>query len=182
MGSIFFGILLFVGACHDGDFARGGSAKQRQELSVDSIVHYETGTTLEFGAKGHSEPFRVAGWSSTEATHTWTEGNLAVLALPGLPPSKPLRFSAVLAGLTNGSILEFQPVKVYANGHKVASWKVGAGRGTFSALIRPTPEQSAGVLKLEFRIPKAFAPKDAGISPEARKLGLCFFSIEITEA
>ena len=185
VGYTSFGIvlLLLFGTCHDGDFASVGKAKQRRERPlVDSTQHYEIGTTLHFGANGHSELFRVAGWSSTEESHTWTEGTSAVLALPGLPPHKPLRFSAVLAGLTNGNILEFQPVDVYANDRKVASWKVGSGRETFSALIPPTPEQSAGILKLEFRIPKAFVPKDAGISLEARQLGLCFFGIEITEA
>lgn len=136
---------------------------------------------VAFGEAGDSERFRVSGWSNTEKEITWTEGQNAVLEFAGIPASTSLRLKMTLAGLVNPPELTAQPVEVYANGQKVATWDV-SGKATFTALIAADAIGRDGVLKIELRTPKATSPKALGLSSDPRVLAISCFDLVISKA
>jgi hypothetical protein len=141
-------------------------------------ISYQLGTIIRFNDSGSSERFRGSGWSYTEADHTWTEGNSAVLNFSGLPPSQPLTLKMALAGLTKDPQLQAQTAAVYANGKRVADWQV-TDRKEYAASIPADVMDDTGILAVEFRIPKAASPKSLGVNTDPRILGVCVFQLVI---
>jgi hypothetical protein len=93
--------------------------------STATTTAYGVGTLVEFKTGGNPERYRVSGWSHTEAGFTWTDGQSAVLSfnLPADPG--PLVLKMKLAGLIKAPELTFQPVEIYVNQQKIATWQVG---------------------------------------------------------
>jgi hypothetical protein len=174
------GVLLLIAAA--GFFLATGCSKTKvKPLNQSTGRDYTLGKKIVFGESGDSERFRVSGWSSTEKEITWTEGPLAVLEFTGLPSSTPLRLKMTLSALVNPPQLPSQPVEVYANGQKIASWEV-TGKAEFTALIPPKREADEETLKIELRIPKAVSPKELGLNNDPRVLGISCFDIMIAKA
>lgn len=148
---------------------------------VANRASYQLGTKISFGGGGESERYRGAGWSSTETEHTWTEGTSATLAFARLPTSEPLRLQMRLLGLTKPPELPYQPVEVWANGHKVADWQV-ADKQTYTATIPPGVVTLTGTLQLQLRIPKAVAPQSIGLNADPRILGIECFDLVIDKS
>lgn len=142
---------------------------------------YQLGTIVPFTVAGPSKRFRASGWSQPEDDKTWTEGTSAVLNFSGLPSAKALTLKMTLAGLIKAPDLSAQPVEVFANGRKVAEWSV-AEKNQFVVVIPKGTVSAEGTLKLEFRIPRATAPKALGQSSDPRVLGFCCFDFVIEPA
>lgn len=172
---LLFGCVLLC-ACHKGDFA---PVWQKRDQSSNSSAPYKLGTTIEFGVNGGSERYRIGGWSGTEGDYTWTDGKSAALLFAGVPARQPLRLTVLAAGMTNPPELRAQLVEVYANDNNVAEWTVGV-KGNYSANIPPLSESTGGTLKIEFKLPQAFSPKQLGLTAEPRLLGICVYSLSIT--
>src|SRR5262249_27088234 len=83
-----------------------------------------TGSVIHFGIGAGAERYCVSGWSAPEEHFVWTEGKVATLTLPiyARPDSLLLRLKA--KGVINPPEVNFQPVDVFADGKKVAEWKV----------------------------------------------------------
>lgn len=139
------------------------------------------GKVIRFNPGGKSESYRISGWSKTEPEFTWSEGNSARLALPIGKNSGALTVRVTAAGLTGGEDLAFQPVEVFANNQKVADWQVGT-TAEFNAPIPADLANSAEMLNVEFRIPKATSPKALGQNEDARILGIAVHSVAVMQA
>lgn len=137
--------------------------------------NYTVGSLVEFKTGGNSEPYRVSGWSHTEAEFTWTEGQSAVLSF-SLPPNPgPLLLTMKLAGFINPPELLNQRVEVHLNQQKIAEWEVGE-TAEFEAEV-PAALTEAGPLTLELRMPQATSPKAIGKSQDRRVLGACVYNL-----
>jgi hypothetical protein len=138
------------------------------------------GKVVKFSAD--SERYRVSGWSKTEGNYAWTEGTSARLALPISADAGPLTLKMTLRGLIHPPTLLSQPVEIFVNGKKVADWKV-ADTAAFTAEVPAELTKSGGeTLDLELRIPKATSPKSLGMNSDERILGVCGYSIEVTQS
>ena len=147
---------------------------------AESAKNYTIGQKVGFGETGDSERFRISGWSNTEKEITWTEGPTAVLKFAGVPATAPHRLKMTLSALTNPPQLPSQPVEVYANGEKIATWEV-TGKAEFTALIPPRKEGQDGALTIELRMPKAVSPKELGLNTDPRVLGVSVFDLTISK-
>lgn len=143
--------------------------------TATTTAAYALGTLVEFKTGGNSERYRVSGWSHTEVDFTWTEGQSAVLSfnLPADPG--PLILKMKLAGLIKAPELTFQPVEIYVNQQKIATWQVG-DTAEFKADVPPALINK-GVLNLQLRMPKATSPKALGKNQDERVLGVCAFNL-----
>jgi hypothetical protein len=165
-----------------GSLLAAGCSKTDVEPVSDtrSAKNYTLGKKIVFGESGDSENFRVSGWSSTEKEITWTEGQRAVLQFSGVSSASPLRLKMTLSALTNPPQLPSQPVEVYANGQKIATWEV-TGKAEFTALIPSKTGGQDDALKIELHIPKAVSPKELGLNSDPRVLGVSCFDLVINK-
>lgn len=139
------------------------------------------GNVIQFNQAGKSERYRISGWSKAEPKFIWTEGTSARLALPIGKDAGALNLRVTAAGLTGGADLAFQPVEVLANDQKVADWQVGS-TAEFNAPIPAELANSAEMLNIEFRIPKATSPKALGQSEDPRVLGMALHHLTVLPA
>lgn len=128
------------------------------------------GQSVDFSAKGTSEPYVLDGWSAQEGTHRWTEGSAARLQLPVEPPAAALRLKLLGNGFAPKGQTH-QLVNVVVNGKPVAEWQV-ADLAWYDALIPADVAALAQPMQVEFVIDKPTAPCDVSESTDCRKLGL----------
>lgn len=132
---------------------------------------YSIGDKVLFGSGGNSQLFKISGWSDPEPTHSWTDGVVSVLAFRIIPVAEALTLKIKCGAFTNGEALKSQPVEVYANDEKIASWEV-RDQADYTAPIPPAMSKSGGLLTITFKIPRAVSPKSLGMSSDPRLLGL----------
>ena len=174
-------------ACGRDDEARAARARPTQY-----VVDY--GMRIYFGIGGDSERIRRSGWSGVERSFTWSDGPKASLALR-LPSDKyDVRLRFRMGALVSAPALPFQPVDVFVNDHKLASWEVAEER-IFSLLVparllhppaslkaKPGFLLDPGSLALiDFHIPKAISPRELGFSDDARQLGIRMYELQISK-
>ena len=162
---------LFAAGC-------GEDRSEKQEHLARTFV-YEYGTKVAFGLGGDSERFRGPGWSQTEQGFTWTEGGAASLSFRPPKPAQPVTLRMTLGGNVHLPNVPFQPVDVYANGEKIASWQV-AEKKECVATIPENLIASRPVLTVDLQIPKAVSPSDLGQSADPRRLGLRCFEMNLS--
>jgi hypothetical protein len=141
----------------------------------------QLGTKISFGEGGNAGPYKVSGWSTTEAKFTWTEGSSARLKIPIAPANDPISIKFTMAALVKPPELPFQPVEVYVNDQKIAEWQVGT-TAEFAAAIPASITKPGGDLTVEIRTPKATSPKSLGLSADPRVLGICCLDLELAKS
>lgn len=156
----------------------------------------EYGMTVFFGLGGDSERLRAGGWSGTEHFLTWSDSPKAALnmRLPSKRDDVHLAFR--MGALVSVPEYPFQTVEVYANGEKLATWKVGDVK-TFSLvvparLLRDAPAlrvkptfvpQPGALLTVEFHMLTPISPKELWpASEDPRLLGIQMHELQVTRA
>jgi hypothetical protein len=140
------------------------------------------GRQIQFGEGGDSERYRTLGWSHTEETFTWTEGNSAKLSLPIADESGPLKLKMSMAAFTHLPDWPSQPVEVFVNGQKLAEWQVNSNPAEYQLTIPADKGKGGRALEIEFRTPKATSPKSVGLNEDPRVLGVCLQWLELTKS
>lgn len=133
---------------------------------------------VRFGSAQGSEPFRVSGWSSTEATETWTVGNRAELRFP--TPTRPATYVVTfrMRPLLVLPKLTVQRVRLIANGLQVAEFRID-GRAVRTALIPWSVIAGRPSLDLVLELPDAARPVQLGLSGDDRQLGVAVSSLRL---
>jgi hypothetical protein len=134
-------------------------------------AEYVLGTPVRFGTDGNASGYQVAGWSSPESGHTWTDGSTAVLRFNLKAKDGILLLRVRMSGLTKAPDLPFQPVELKVNGVHVTDWQV-AGESDYSATIPAEAAKKEEVMTVQFTIPKATSPSALGTGADDRTLGL----------
>ena len=161
--------LLFVAACKRSVNGPFSETVPRQALQS---TRYTLGETIQFGAGGRSERFRLRGWAQTEADFTWSIGPSASLVFSIEPQSHPLLLRMRLGGRP--------PVEVFANDEKIAEWEVSAP-ADFTATIPAHLVAAGGALIIELKTPNAASPKSLGAGEDVRELGIRCSEVAITK-
>lgn len=159
------GIMLLGAGCGKDDPAKTAVARPRLHVCDYDI-------TVFFGAAGDSDRFRLLGWSAEEEAFTWTDGIGASLGVR-LPRSEhPVRMSLKAAGMNVPQRLPFQPVDVYVNGEKIASWEVAAQKVHTATIPQRFVDAPESFLFIDFHMPKCASPSSLGRGPDGRRLGM----------
>ncbi|MBZ9694845.1 DUF7024 domain-containing protein [Mesorhizobium sp. CO1-1-9] len=118
------------------------------------------------------------GWSDTEAWGRWTAGKHATLhyQLPAGGERKVLEFDA--QGFVGGGVVD-QKIGISVNGKRSDGWEFTIQSSR--KIERLELPQGLGALDIEFLIPNAKSPKNAGLSGDPRTLGLGIAAICLTK-
>ncbi|TPM49919.1 hypothetical protein FJ951_10415 [Mesorhizobium sp. B2-2-3] len=126
-----------------------------------------------------SDPNAVCGngWSGIETWGRWTAGKHATLhyQLPDDDERKVLEFDA--QGFVGGN-LAGQRIEITVNGKRSDDWQFTAQSSRKIERLELPP--GLGTVDIEFFIPDARSPKDAGVSGDPRTLGLGIAAICLT--
>ena len=147
------------------------------EPQSSALPLYQYGSVIRFGVAGESHRFRTTGWSEPEEHQTWSEGPSASLAISAPPANAPLLLTMRLSAFIAPPQLPAQPVDVYVQGEKVASWQV-AEEADHTATI-PEPLTRSGLLKIDLHIPKAIAPAELTPGADTRRLGIACIELKL---
>ncbi len=179
-----------------------------RRLIVREPRSYAFGERLSFGAGTGDEDMLAGGWNEAEPEGRWTSGPLAQLLLRVSPPPPNDAGATVAASGTSvgestrgeaqeaGALdLEFLAlpllgapareleVEVLANGHSLATIVYGEtnpGRTPVHVPLSVTVLSPTGELLLAWRIREPRSPRELGISPDARPLGMYFQRMAVT--
>jgi hypothetical protein len=150
------------------------SADSRKAIPAAKII----GSVIKFGEGDASQHYTVSGWSRPEERFTRTEGKVAKLLLPIRANPGPLIFRLKAQGMTNPPEVPFQPVEVFANGKKVADWKVDDIRD-YTAEIPADLTTHGGRLLIELRTPKAIPPEASERDTTKTPVALYCYELEL---
>ncbi|MBA3835075.1 MAG: hypothetical protein H0X53_04375 [Sphingomonas sp.] len=148
-------------------------------LPLGSVQHnYQYGEVISFRAGGDSTRFRTSGWAAPDSSGTWTDAPAASLTVRVRAPEHHLLLSMTLLGHTHTHLPQ-QPVELYVNREKVATWSV-ANLGGYTAVI---PKQLAerGLLIVDLHVVKATSPAELGTSSDSRRLGVLCSELVMSE-
>ena len=144
-------------------------------------VTYSIGSTINFSREGNGVLFMRKGWGTPEAWGSWTDGCEATLLLRfAQVPRNNLQMNACVRAFLTGGHMELQ-VNIRVNGERIATWKAtNKGFLTLQCQIN-LPLVRGGACEIAFEIVNPLSPKEAGISNDARLLGLAFKSVDFQE-
>ena len=137
---------------------------------------YKLGNWSSFGLEGAYAMQKEHGWWNTEAWGTWSSEDAAVIVhFPG-----PVDSDLLLEALVQGYVNEKNPdvhVKVLINNSNVGEWNFryqpGVAPQQFRSLvISKSVLDRQQPVTIQFLVAGAKSPKELGINPDSRKLGL----------
>jgi hypothetical protein len=143
---------------------------------------YTWGDRIEFGKEGNASQYDIRhGFSQPEVGKTWTEGNIASLALRVSPPATDLVLKLSACPLI-GANLHSQTVKIAINDKPIGTLKMGApGKFFLYSLKIPKSIVNQDVLKIDFYLPNAASPETLGINKDKRLLAIALQWLAIDE-
>jgi len=150
----------------------------------DMGVTCSLGTAVSFGHDAQSLSYMGRGWSRAESQGIWTDGPTAELAFRIEP--KPARALSVRVRLTpfvvNG---HRQTVAVSVNGTELCEWSFvdrDERRAVWRDFTIPAQVVAGDEIKLLLRVKNPLAPRQAGMSGDARALGVMFHEMVVDDA
>lgn len=156
-------------------FMIGNYINRIGEIRIPITNKYTIGKELFFDKKNANvDKYIVSGFSVHEGTHTWTNGNEAVMSytLSGWNHNSDLKVE-----FTCGMYEEAQNVLVYANDTCISDIVINTD-GMHEVVI-PKDVVSTDNLTLKFILPSASSPLENGTGGDERKLGLCMRKLVI---
>ena len=139
----------------------------------------EIGQMVDFTKTGNGRAnFMLGGWGFTEEWGTWATDQSAKVVLP-MPKGDPTKIIIKANAFLSPQHAE-QVVDIAVNGIRVADhMTLKQAKGDILEIKLPSGAKTAGEpVVIEFRSLDAISPKDAGLGPDDRKLGIGLISIQ----
>ena len=151
-------------------------------LSEVTTVRYVYGSPLRFHAPHQSPTPWFSGLSGPEDPGTWTDGPVVAAAIPlQHPPSGDLLLTIEGYPFAHPAH-EPISVRVNVNGSPVAEWHLDINVTRYRARIPSAVVQGRDQLDILLEINRPGVPKDLGLNPDTRALGLMLRTFVIDEA
>ncbi len=150
----------------------------------DMMPRYGIGEEIDFSDPYDSRCFMRKGWSITEPSGAWTDGDLAELHLyPEGELGKPLTLSAIVHAYLRENH-ERLSVRVSCCGEDIAEWVFERGTPIKKRHKADIPSHlnsgDGRVLSISFAIDAPKSPFELGHSSDQRRLGLLFESLKLS--
>jgi Family of unknown function (DUF6311) len=139
----------------------------------------EIGQAADFTKTGDGRAnFMLGGWGFTEEWGTWATDQSAKVVLP-MPKGDPSKLIIKANAFLSPKHTE-QLVDIYVNGIRVADQVIlKQDKGNLLEIKLPRGFQAVGEpLVIEFRSHNAISPRNAGLGPDERRLGIGLVSIQ----
>ena len=137
------------------------------------------GQVADFTKAGNGRAnFMLGGWGFTEEWGTWATDQSAKVVLP-MPKGDPTKLIIKADAFLSPKHTE-QVVDIAVNGMRIADHMVlKQAKGNTLEIKLPRGSQAVGEpLLIEFRSLNAISPRDAGLGPDERKLGIGLVSMQ----
>jgi hypothetical protein len=122
---------------------------------------------------------RVFGIGEAESAWTWTDANVAIVALDTPRAVGPLTLTLDASGLTTRLNPAGQRVRILVNGQRVATEVFPDPRRTASIEVAAELWNSHSPRRIALELPDALAPAELGDSPDRRLLSLRLYELRI---
>jgi hypothetical protein len=139
----------------------------------------EIGQVVEFTKAGNGrENFMLGGWGFTEDWGTWAIDQSAKVVFP-MPKGDPTKLIINANAFLSPQHVE-QIVDIAVNGLRVVDhMTLKQAKGNILEIKLPRGLKTAGEpVVIEFRSLDAISPRDLGLGPDERKLGIGLVSIK----
>jgi len=147
---------------------------------------YQYGTYIHFGRDRNYQKYQGIGWSYPEDGFTWTDGKKATLLLPICKTESDVVLKAKLRPHLVFGGLDEQRVKISVHDGKkrrpVGEWVMTKDELKEQAILIPSDYMTRDIAKIFFELPDAVSPVELGIGSDPRRLGICMYSIVLTES
>lgn len=155
--------------------AEGGPASQG--------VPYQLGQLMEFRPGSPGEEYLGEGWSLPEDSGlVWSRSRTADIRIPlSAPVTGELTLRLDFMPYTARGRIAEPTVAVVVNGQVQHSWQ-GSERGWRELTIPAGIARQSDSLHLEFRFPDAVVPAELGLSPDARRLGIALYGLQVNNS
>ena len=141
---------------------------------------YSLGETIEFRQNTKAVRYLQRGWSIPEEDHTWMDGNSAEIDIPLSRIPSRVKASFLVRAFVEPQRLPKQRYKVSLNGDKVVESEIASAEPVKIDLDVDKPHLDK-VLRFTLEAPDAAAPRDLGINPDKRHLGLAVLNFRLVE-
>ena len=149
-----------------------------EKIQIFPKMNYKIGDSIVFSKNGTPDSFIISGFSDPEENYTWTDGRVSMIGLQVPVVNRDLIITMKATPFLGNGSIDGQPVSVSANGHKIADWNY-LRTEQMVAHIPPGIINQSHRMVITFEIPNAESPENAGISKDARLLGLAIEEIRI---
>jgi len=161
-----------------------GAAK-RGAFVYEGAIPYEVGKVLSFRSDAPGSPQRswLRGFSTAEATGTWTDSKDSSISLLIPETTEDLTLKANLYAFVYKKKLREQVVDISANGVPLGQWRLNSGQPTTRELTIPKKCLTAGpLLVLRLATPTARSPQSLNILDDQRELGVFISDLCLNKA
>jgi hypothetical protein len=165
-------------------FTLGALKPFRQPIQHQILTDYRLGEIIEFSHQGSGSMYATQGWSGPESWGRWSiNGEAAIQMRLAEPTSTALKLTLVMGSFVSGSH-PCQEVGIIFNEKKIAQQTLCLGKGGEqpSSYNFELPRElllSDGKINIRLITPNSVSPKELGISPDDRVLGVGIKSLLI---
>ena len=143
---------------------------------------YHLNDVLSFAVGGRGLNFLDSGWTVPEIWGTWSDGRGKLTINLPHQSSGPLEIRLNFMAYLPPKHLNEQ-VKTLVNGAEVASWDFNGGQPNWERrAIIPAEIVENNKIEIEIVSPNAISPMQAGMSADARTLGIGLKTLQILSA
>jgi len=142
----------------------------------------EIGQIVDFTKAGNGRAnFMLGGWGFTEDWGTWATEQSAKVVLP-MPAGEPTKL-IIKANAFLSPQHEEQVVDIAVNGIRITEQMAlkQAKGNTLEIKLPRGPKTEGEPVLIDFRSLDTISPKDAGLGPDERKLGIGLVSVQFTK-
>jgi hypothetical protein len=165
-------------------FTLGALKPFRQFVEQQIVTDYRMGEVIEFSQQGNGSMYATQGWSGPEVWGRWSiNGQAEIQMRLAEPTSDPLHLTLVMGSFVNGSH-PCQEVGIIFNEKKIAQQPLCVGKGgeqpsSYKFVLPRELLQADGKINIRLITPNSVSPKELGISPDDRVLGVGIKSLLI---
>lgn len=143
------------------------------------LPRYALGETLEFKQGAAAVEYLQRGWSTPEGGHTWMDGKVAELEIPLSQTPPRMNASFLVRAFIEPEKLPKQRYRISLNGEKLVESEITASEPAEIEVTIDRPDISR-ILRFTLEAPDAASPKDLGINPDGRHLGLALINFRLS--
>jgi hypothetical protein len=144
---------------------------------VGGVADLDGALTIDFGDGGNGSAFTAVGWSTPEATETWSVGDRSWLILPARALAAAYVMRLTLRPNVVPGRLAAQRLLVAVNGQTVAQFSI-ARRCVRACRIPWSVLEGLGHIEVAFDTPDAARPADLG-GTDGRQLGVALAELQL---
>ena len=157
------------------------AARNSEWFAATQLPRYVLGEAIEFRQNTPAVRYLQRGWSVPEEQHTWMDGHVAELRIPLSHVPSRIKASFLVRAFVDPQKLPKQRYRISLNGDDLIESAITSKEPVRVDLDIDQPHLNR-MLRFTLEAPDAAAPKDLGVNPDGRHLGLALLNVRLVDA